>query len=161
MDKIYDDAGSGGCSLGERLQLNAHRLICPRCAAEERALKAAWKLLADQEFFPESPCMAGRIMERVYAEEPAGPGEERDAASGVSFRGWVVTGFIVLISLSTSFFGVEFGRIAASQGSSFLLPVGLTIGCVLTGYGALFIGSHLKAFSLRFLKPPAGSGRLS
>ena len=154
MDKIYDDLGTGECSPAESLQLKAHRLFCPRCAAEERALRAAWRLLGDGEFFPESPDLAEGIMARVYAEEPVSAGEEPEAVAGVSFRGWVVTGFIVLISLSTSFFGVEFGKIAASQGSSFLLPVGLTIGCVLTGYGALFIGSHLKAFSLRFLRTP-------
>ena len=33
---------------------------------------------------------------------------------------------------------------------SFLLPVGITIGVVLTTYGALFIGSHLKELSERF-----------
>jgi hypothetical protein len=33
---------------------------------------------------------------------------------------------------------------------SYLLPVGITIGIVLTSYGALFIGSHLKELSERF-----------
>jgi hypothetical protein len=33
---------------------------------------------------------------------------------------------------------------------SFLLPVGITFGIVLTSYGALFIGSHLEEFSERF-----------
>jgi hypothetical protein len=33
---------------------------------------------------------------------------------------------------------------------SFLLPVGITVGIVLTSYGALFIGGHLKELSERF-----------
>jgi hypothetical protein len=31
-----------------------------------------------------------------------------------------------------------------------MIPIGITIGIMLTGYGALFIGSHLKEFSERF-----------
>jgi hypothetical protein len=160
MDTLYEALGTCEISLADRMRLEAHRLFCPRCAAEERKLKAAWKLLEVEgsEFFPEPPAFADRVMERVYAEEaderdaPGLADEGLDPCTGVSFRGWVVTGFIVLISLGTSFFGVEFSKVAASQGSSFLLPVGLTIGCVLTGYGAIFIGSHLKEFSQRFLK---------
>jgi hypothetical protein len=45
---------------------------------------------------------------------------------------------------------MDFIKVADTQGSSFLLPVGITIGAVLTGYGALFIGSHLKELSSRF-----------
>jgi hypothetical protein len=45
---------------------------------------------------------------------------------------------------------MNFVAIANSEGSSFLLPVGITIGIVLTCYGALFIGSHLKELSSRF-----------
>jgi hypothetical protein len=45
---------------------------------------------------------------------------------------------------------MDFINIADTQGSSFLLPVGITIGAVVTGYGAFFIGSHLKELSSRF-----------
>jgi hypothetical protein len=69
---------------------------------------------------------------------------------GVSFRSWVIAGLIILVSLSSSFFNLDFVETVASYGSSFLLPVGLTIGIVVTGYGALFIGSHLKELSTRF-----------
>jgi hypothetical protein len=62
----------------------------------------------------------------------------------------VITGLVVLVSLVTAFLGFDFERIAASQGSSFLLPLGLTIGVVISGYGAVFIGSHLKELSSRF-----------
>jgi hypothetical protein len=62
----------------------------------------------------------------------------------------VIIGFIILISLSTAFFGMDFIHIAAFAGSSFLLPVGLTFGGILTGYGAIFIGSHLKELSAWF-----------
>jgi hypothetical protein len=76
--------------------------------------------------------------------------EKTDAPAGFSLRGWVLIGFFVLLSLSSSFFGLNFMEIADAEGLSFLLPVGLTIGMVLTCYGALFIGSHLNELSTRF-----------
>ena len=100
------------------------------------------------DFFPPSPELEKTIMERIYEETAVL--ETTDAPAGFSLRGWVLIGFFVLLSLSSSFFGMNFIEIADAEGLSFLLPVGLTIGLVLTGYGALFIGSHLKSFSGRF-----------
>jgi hypothetical protein len=62
----------------------------------------------------------------------------------------VITGLIVLISLASAFLGLDFDKVARAGGSSVLLPLGLTIGVVVTGYGALFIGSHLKELSEHF-----------
>jgi hypothetical protein len=100
------------------------------------------------DFLPPSPDFADHLMECVYEE--TGMEEKTDAPAGFSFRGWVIIGFFVLFSLSSSFFGVNFVEIADAEGLSFLLPVGLTVGMVVTCYGALFIGSHLKELSSRF-----------
>ncbi|MDR2049275.1 MAG: peptidoglycan-binding protein, partial [Treponema sp.] len=99
-------------------------------------------------FIPSSPDFTDAIMDKIYAEEQ---GEEVfDIPGGVSTRGWVIAGIIILVSLATSFFGGDFISIAASQGSSFLLPLGILIGIIVSAYGALFIGSHLKELSERF-----------
>jgi hypothetical protein len=45
---------------------------------------------------------------------------------------------------------MDFIKIAASEGSSYMLPLGITIGAAVTCYGAVFIGSHLKELSRRF-----------
>ena len=100
------------------------------------------------DFHPHCPNFEKPVMECLCGE--ADPEEEIDAPAGFSFRGWVLIGFFVLLSLSSSFFGISFGVIANEEGLSFLLPVGITIGIVLTCYGALFIGSHLKELSTRF-----------
>ena len=100
------------------------------------------------DFHPPSPGLEGLIMERLYQE--SADEVMSDAPTVFSFRGWVIIGFFVLLSLSSAFLGMDFVEIADSEGLSFLLPVGLTIGIVLTGYGALFIGSHLKSLSIRF-----------
>jgi hypothetical protein len=101
------------------------------------------------DFFPPAPALEDIIMQKISAEiiyyEAA-----QDAPAGLSLRSWVIIGCFVLLSLSTTFFGMDFIKVADAQGSSFLLPVGITIGAVLTGYGALFIGSHLKELSSRF-----------
>jgi hypothetical protein len=91
-----------------------------------------------RESFPPPPAeLEERIMRSVNAEEQ--PGEYPEVA-GVSFRSWVVTGFIVLFSLSSSFFW---------EGAP-PLHIGITVGAVVTAYGAIFIGSHLKELTERF-----------
>jgi hypothetical protein len=89
-------------------------------------------------------------MERINADAVEMLREEQNPAYAVSFRGWVITGFVVLVSLTTSLFGMDFVRMIPEVASSFLLPIGITIGVVVTVYGALFIGSHLKELSDRF-----------
>jgi hypothetical protein len=129
-----------------RLKLALHLLVCGRCSTEIRRYEAARDLLKIG-FFPPVPEFEGIIMEKIYREE----GEAlTETAGGISFRSWVITGLIVVFSLSTSFLGIGFGKIAAREGSSFLLPLGLTIGTIVSAYGALFIGSHLKELSERF-----------
>jgi hypothetical protein len=104
--------------------------------------------LMKTDFFPPAPGFEDLIMERVYQESAME--ETGDAPAGFSLRGWVFIGFFVLLSLSSAFFGMDFAEIASSEGLSFLLPVSITIGVMLTVYGAMFIGSHLKALSDRF-----------
>ena len=88
--------------------------------------------------------MAKVAAEEIEAEETyAVPG-------GISTRAWVISGFIIFISLATAFFSFDFQNIASETGISFLLPVGIIVGIILTTYGALFIGSHLKELSERF-----------
>lgn len=146
MDKVYDALGEEPLSLLFRLRLGVHLLFCRHCAEEVKKLEAAQELL-QTGFFPDSPHFEESIMEEIYAEESTFADPDWDTATGVSFRSWVITGFIVLISLSTVFFGMDFVKVATFAGSSFLLPVGLTVGGILTSYGAIFIGSHLKELS--------------
>ena len=128
-----------------RIRIWFHLLYCPSCSAQINNLQCLEEIMKT-DFLPPSPDFEGPLMERLYEEACM---EETDAPTGFSLKGWVITGFFVLLSLSSSFFGMNFTEIADAEGSSFLLPVGITIGIVLTGYGALFIGSHLKELSAR------------
>jgi hypothetical protein len=161
MDKVYEYSGGEPMPLWLRIRIAAHLFFCPDCAREFERFEVTRDILR-HDFSPPAPdfeeAVMGLIMREAaelpdYAAEEApfgGDFERTPAAEGVSFRGWVITGLVMLLSLSTSFFGLDFGRLAASEGSSFLLPVGITIGAVVTCYGALFIGSHLKELSERF-----------
>jgi len=103
------------------------------------------------DFFPPSPGLEDAIMAAVAAEE--GKLLEAEAAQwsgGFSTRGWVIAGIVMLVSLATAFFNLDFNRLALDAGRSFLVPVGITTGIALTCYGALFIGSHLKELTERF-----------
>jgi hypothetical protein len=117
------------------------------------------------DFFPPVPAVLGdSIMERIHGEfaeivpecQDFSPEfldasvDTDDSFDTISLRGWVITGIVVLISLVTTCFSIDFSGEALSQNSSFLLAVWITFGAVITGYGAFFIGSHLKEFSSRF-----------
>jgi hypothetical protein len=160
MDKIYEYSGGEPMPLLVQVRVAIHLFFCPGCAQEAERFEVTRDILKS-DFFPPAPDVQEPVMFQIMqgAVEPAIPAEDAESGAleefpapveGVSFRGWVVTGIIVLFSLSTSFFGGNFGRLAAVEGMSFLLPVGITIGSVLTCYGAIFIGSHLKELSERF-----------
>ena len=147
LDTIYYTDRDENVSLMKKLQTKIHLLFCPSCSAAQNELHNIEAIMQD-DFFPQSPQFEDTFMEYLYNETETG--EETYATAGFSFKSWVIIGFFVLFSLSTAFFGMNFIQISASEGLSFLLPVGLTIGLVLTCYGALFIGSHLKELSTRF-----------
>jgi hypothetical protein len=154
MDTAYEFEGNEPPSFFTHLRIQLHLLHCSHCAGEFERLENA-RLLMRESFFPPAPDgLEERIMRSISQGEPMEepyPGIAfRENGAGVSFRGWVVTGCIILVSLSTSFLGMDFSKVADHWGSSFLLPIGITIGAVISAYGALFIGSHLKELSDRF-----------
>jgi hypothetical protein len=151
MDAIYEAEGTEPAfHVLTRLRISLHLLHCSRCAGEMKKLKSA-RLLMRESFFPPGPGLEERIMRNVgWDDAPEELLGEYPAAAGFSFRSWVVTGLIVLVSLSTSVLGMDFVKVADKGGSAFLLPIGITIGAVVSAYGALFIGSHLKELSDRF-----------
>ncbi|MFP3042562.1 peptidoglycan-binding protein [Treponema primitia] len=154
MDKVYEFEGNSSLPLFTRLQIWLHTLRCPCCAgnsvascAEKIEKLTAARSLMKENFFPPAPGLEDRIMQSIALEELD---EEYPEIAGVSFRSWVVTGLVILVSLSTSFLGMDFIKVADNWGSSFLLPIGITVGAIVSAYGALFIGSHLKELSDRF-----------
>ena len=150
LDKVYEYGGGEDMSLLIQLRIGFHLLICPNCAQEVERFEVTRDILRS-DFLPPAPeGLEDSIMALVAAREETTAAEVFEAPGGLSTRGWAIAGLIVMVSLVTAFFGLNFERIAHEAGMSFLLPVGITIGIVLTSYGALFIGSHLKEFSERF-----------
>jgi len=147
MDTVYGYEEDSTMPFFIQIRIWFHLLFCSGCSVEIRNFQHLEEIMKT-DFLPPSPGFEDIIMERLYAENEVA--RETDAPTGFSFRLWVIIGFFVLLSLSSSFFGMNFVAIANSEGLSFLLPVGLTIGMVVTCYGALFIGSHLKELSSRF-----------
>jgi hypothetical protein len=144
MDKIYEYAGEDMPVLLQ-IRVAVHLFYCPQCAQEAERFEAARDIMRN-EFFPASPGLEESLIGKILAEE-TGEEELSETETGVSFKGWVITGIIIFLSLSTSFFGLDFTRVAVREGISFLLPMGIMIGAILTIYGAIFIGSHLKELS--------------
>jgi hypothetical protein len=158
LDMVYEYSGGDPdredpMPLLNQIQIWLHTIICPACAQEIERYQVTRDIMRE-DFFPSSPELEDAIMARIAGEEELNAQEPYAAADiaagGLSFRGWAIAGLIILISLATSFFGLDFQKVADETGISFLLPVGITIGIVLTTYGAFFIGSHLKELSERF-----------
>ena len=146
LDSVYEDENTP-LSAFAYLRATLHLMLCPQCSKELKQLRSVEEIMKT-DFFPTSPdfeeSVMGRLLENVQTEE------KNQVPTDLSFRRWIITGFFVIFSLSTVFFGANFIEISNAEGSSFLLPIGLTIGMVLTCYCALFIGSHLKELSTRF-----------
>jgi hypothetical protein len=146
MDTIYEYERGKSLSLLAKAKIELHLLFCPRCSKELEDLEYLYDIMKT-DFLPSSPNLEEIIMESLGEETHT---LEKADIPGFSYRIWVIIGFFMLFSLLSSFFGMDFIKIADTEGLSFLLPVGLTIGIVLTGYGAFFIGSHLNELSARF-----------
>ena len=146
-EEIFEAAGEEPFSALDQARIDLHLFFCPRCSEELAKIKSLRGIMSS-EFFPPSPDFGKQVMEKIEGET-----EEFSASripGGFSVLGWIVIGGFMFLSLTAVFFSLDFTRLADAQGSSFLLPMGLIIGLVFTGYGAVFIGSHLDEFSTWF-----------
>ena len=148
MDIFYDDEND--IPFYRKLPAKIHLYFCQHCAEEMKQLLICRDLLRSG-FIPPSPSFEDRIMEQLPVCTAQNESEApHDVPGGLSFRTWVIIGFFIFVSLTLSFFGTEFFELASKYGSSLLIPLGITTGIMLTGYGAFFIGSHLKELSDHF-----------
>jgi len=147
LDVVYYSDKHNTLPILAQVRIWFHLLFCPVCPIELENLRNIEDIMKT-EFLPPSPDFEEIIMKHLY--DVSNIVEKTDAPSGFSLRSWIIIGFFVLLSLSSSFFSINFIEIADAEGLSFLLPVGLTIGMVVTCYGALFIGSNLNKLSTRF-----------
>lgn len=152
LDRVYEYCGEPLPPL-LYLRVKLHCLFCPQCAQEIERFELAQDILRD-DFVPRDANFADAVMAKLHAEDTTADSGETEEfwgeAAGVSLRGWVLAGLILFFSLASAFLGMDFIKIAASEGSSYMLPLGITIGAAVTCYGAIFIGSHLKELSHRF-----------
>ena len=143
----YESDKDSSLPIITQIRVSFHLLFCPGCAKELSNLRELEEVMLT-DFIPPSPEFGELVMECL--SEETNIDQKLDAPAGFSFRSWVIIGFFVLLSLPSSFFGMNFVGIANVEELSFLLPLSITIGIVVTCYGALFIGSHLKELSNRF-----------
>jgi len=155
MDMIYEYSGNesgheGAMPFLTQIQISIHTFFCQNCAKEIETFEKTRQILKE-DFFLKSPGLENSIMARITAEEEQLQTEENHAIpGGIPTRGWVIAGIIIIVSLISIFFSIDFKSVATESGKDFLLPVGLTFAGVITAYCALFIGSHLKEFTHKF-----------
>jgi hypothetical protein len=147
LEKVYEYSSDemGDMPLITRIRIGLHIITCPDCAQELERFEVCRNIFYDEFSSPGMAMLDGGEGEIPKAEDDNLPG-------GFSTRGWVIAGLMMLVSLATAFFGLDFNKMAVEMGMSFMLPIGIIMGIVLTGYGAIFIGSHLKELTERFSK---------
>jgi len=151
LDLVYEYSGSefapeDSMPLFAQIQVWLHSVFCPHCTQEIERLEEARNIMR-RDFFASSAQLEDSIMAKITDEKDIEP---YAVPGGLSTRAWAIAGLIILVSLATAFFGIDFQKIADETGISFLLPVGITIGIVLTTYCVFFIGSHIREFTERF-----------
>ena len=153
QDLVYEYSGcehdpEDSMPFVNQVQLWIHTFFCADCAEKITRLSKTHEIM-NEDFFIFSPNLEESIIKRIeFDESEIAP--HYSAPGGISTRGWVIAGLVIFISLATAFFGLDFKKVADETGMSFLLPVGITIGIVLTVYGVFFIASHLKELIERF-----------
>jgi len=142
----------GSLSLSDQIKISMHTFLCADCAKKIEMYETARNIMSN-DFFP-SPSVSfeNLIMTKIEAEEKTQEASEEvfAAPGGMSIRSWVIAGVIMAVSLIIAFFSLDYQNLSEKIGIPFILPMGITIGSILTTYGALFIGSHLKELSIRF-----------
>jgi len=146
LDNVYEQEK---LSLLTSIRIGLHLLVCPDCTREINRYEECREILHN-DFFPQSPGLENNLMSKIAADECENTVPEAVVAGGFSTRGWVIAGIVLLVSLVTAFFGLDFNKVVSVSGMSFVLSIGITIGILLTCYGLLFIGSHLKELTERF-----------
>ncbi|MDR2748077.1 MAG: peptidoglycan-binding protein, partial [Treponema sp.] len=144
LDRVYEYCGEP-LPLPLYIRVKLHCAFCPQCAQELERFELARDVLRN-DFFPPEADFAEAVMAKLCAEgalDAENPGESGEMegvfgeVAGVSLRGWVIAGLILFFSLASAFLGMDFIKIAASEGSSYMLPLGITIGAAVTCYGAV------------------------
>lgn len=138
LDRVYEDEKM---PLFMRIRIGLHLIACDACARKVERYGECREILLGG-FMPSAPGLEGKVMAMIEAEESdASQAAESEVAGGFSTKGWVIVGLAMLVSLATAFF---------ITGKTYIIPIGITVGIVLTIYSLLFIGSHLKELSERF-----------
>ncbi len=141
LDRIFSADEDAPLSLVTRLQFFFHTFFCDHCRLIMKQYEDSRELMKN-DFFYDIPDMSNEIMNQVLSEELIP--EDIEVHEWVSFKKWIIAGCIILVSLVSAFFSVNFNTVAVSGDSSYMLSFGLVIGLIVSIYGLLFIGTQMK-----------------
>jgi hypothetical protein len=149
LDYLY--FSEGRFPLIKRIFMYFHILHCPKCAAHVRALQTASGCMKE-DFFPTAKeSIAENIMALIQGEDFTEAPAKHEL---VTFRAWVISGLAILFSLSSVYFGIDYLTPGNMHTIYFMLPLGITVGGVITAFGAVFIGCHITELSKWLGLPP-------
>ncbi len=141
LDKIFCADEDAPLSLISRTQFLFHTFFCDHCRTVMEQYEDSRELMKT-EFFYDVPDMSDTIMNQVFMEETIP--EDVEIYEWISFKKWIIAGCIIVVSLASAFFGINFNAVAVSRDSSYMLSIGLVIGLIVSIYGLLFIGTQMK-----------------
>ncbi|GMO46677.1 MAG: hypothetical protein Ta2B_28380 [Termitinemataceae bacterium] len=140
----------------KRLLITLHLLHCENCGEFKRVIGKTSEIMAS-DFLPQSEVnteVSDAVMNIINRQNstiadlrPQQSWSEPDTDT-FSLQTWVVSGLIIMISLLSAYFSINL--LSSQEILDFIVPIAITIGSVITAYGAIFIGTHLKELSKRF-----------
>jgi hypothetical protein len=133
--------------FAKRLLIDFHIRHCPKCAAHKNVLQKAACCIRE-DFFPPAAGAAGPVM--TFIRDDAAFTEPLHEQESHSLRAWVVAGLAIFVSVSSAYLGIDYLTPVDTRTINFMLPVGITVGGVITAFGAIFIGCHIKELSKWF-----------
>jgi hypothetical protein len=122
------------------IDMIAHARSCQVCAHEYEILRAALELYQLPDRVGSTDLVPGIMAQLQYLSPPR---------RAISMRNWVLSGFIILVSIIIVPMLSDFRALRSVYGAGFTLPLALMFGVLVTLYAGIFVMSHLDDFSRR------------
>ncbi len=117
-------------------KVRIHTFFCPVCSGEIMQLMLMFRLLEEKSIWEMDKDIKDNVMDKIQRQSVF-------AEKRISGLKWVVIGIIIFASMFLINFSESFMWLKEQFGSSFVIPMSIVLGLVLTVYLMLFTSSNI------------------
>ncbi|GMO48766.1 MAG: hypothetical protein Ta2B_30380 [Termitinemataceae bacterium] len=150
-DILYDNVElSSPMLLFYRIQAAIHLLHCKDCTAHKNIIEKSNAIMERDFLLPVSAKEENEFCDsimNVLSKTSQNVNFEKldEKEKRFSIYVWALTGTVICGSLIAAFFNINI--LNAKEMNAFIVPLSITIGGIVTAYGAMFIVCHLKVLT--------------